>query len=272
MASAEHNPAQTPAEYVTHHLHHLVSGNEGGFIALDNWHLDTLIFSTVLGLIFLTVFRLAAVRATSGVPGKLQNFVESIAEFVDNAVKDNFHGARSFVTPLALTIFVWVFLWNSMDLLPVDGIPWIWAQIQGAMGHDPHHAYIRVVPSADMSATFALSISVFILIFVYSFKGKGAGGFAKEFLTHPFGAKMLPANLLLNTVEYLARPLSLALRLFGNLYAGELIFILIALLPWWAQIVPGLGWAIFHILVVTLQAFIFMTLTIVYLSMAYEHH
>jgi F-type H+-transporting ATPase subunit a len=268
MASAEHSPA----EYVTHHLKHLSSSHDDAFISMDAWHIDTLIFSTVLGLVFLTLFRIVAVRATSGVPGKLQNFVEVLIEFVDNSVKDSFHGARSFVAPLALTIFCWVFLWNCMDLLPVDLIPKIWAGIYGAMGHDPAHAYIRVVPSADMSATFALSLSVFILIFVYSFKGKGAGGFAKEFLTHPFGAWMLPFNVILNTVEYLAKPMSLALRLFGNLYAGELIFILIALLPWWAQVIPGLGWAIFHILVVTLQAFIFMTLTIVYLSMAYEHH
>ncbi|PPE73248.1 F0F1 ATP synthase subunit A [Solimonas fluminis] len=264
--------AASPAEYVTHHLKHLSSGHDDAFITMSAWHIDTLIISTLLGLAFLTLFRIAAVRATEGVPGKLQNFVEILVEFVDNSVKDSFHGNRAFIAPLALTIFCWVFLWNCMDLLPVDGIPLLWAQIYGAMGHDPAHAYIRVVPSADMSATFALSISVFILIFVYSFKGKGVKGFTVEFLTHPFGAKLLPANVILNTVEYLAKPMSLALRLFGNLYAGELIFILIALLPWWAQIIPGLGWAIFHILVVTLQSFIFMTLTIVYLSMAYEHH
>lgn len=264
--------AASPAEYVTHHLKHLSSGHDDAFITMSNWHIDTLIVSTLLGFAFLTLFRIVAVRATQGVPGKLQNFVEILVEFVDNSVKDSFHGNRSFIAPLALTIFCWVFLWNCMDLIPVDLFPLLWAQVYGAMGHDPAHAYIRVVPSADMSATFALSISVFILIFVYSFKGKGVKGFTLEFLTHPFGAKLLPANVILNTVEYLAKPMSLALRLFGNLYAGELIFILIALLPWWAQVIPGLGWAIFHILVVTLQAFIFMTLTIVYLSMAYESH
>ena len=281
MASAE----KTPAEYVTHHLQHLTYAGDDKFISLTAWHLDTLIFSTLLGLVFLTLFRYVAVRATSGVPGKLQAAIEFVVEFVDNSVKDSFHGNRAFVAPLALTIFVWVFLWNCMDFLPVDLLPEIWAQATAAAGHDPHHAYLRVVPSADMSATFALSISVFILIFVYSFKGKGAGGFAKEFLTHPFGPYMLPANVLLNVVEYLARPMSLALRLFGNLYAGELIFILIALLgmAWTGpnalsiglfggQIIAGLAWALFHLLVVTLQAFIFMTLTIVYLSMAYEHH
>ena len=260
----------SPAEYVTHHLKHWSSGHDHGFITMSDWHIDTLIISTLLGLAFLTLFRIAAVRATSGVPGKLQNFVEILVDFVDNSVKDSFHGNRAFVAPLSLTIFVWVFLWNCMDFLPVDGIPMLWASIHSLAGMDPAHAYIRAVPSADMSATFALSISVFLLIFVYSFKGKGVGGYVKEFLTHPFGPWLLPFNVILNFVETLARPLSLALRLFGNLYAGELIFILIALLPWWAQIIPGLGWAIFHILVVTLQSFIFMTLTIVYLSMAHE--
>lgn len=264
--SAEGEAPKSAAEYVAHHLHHLTSNPaDAGFIALNAWHIDTLFFSTVLGLIFLTVFRMAAVRATSGVPGKLQNFVEVLVEFVDNSVKDSFHGDRSFVAPFALTIFCWVFLWNCMDLVPVDLLPTI--------GEDfLHLPALRVVPSADMSATFALSLSVFFFIFWYSFKSKGVVGFAKEFLTHPFGPKLLPFNIILNTVEYLAKPLSLALRLFGNLYAGELIFILIALLPWWAQVVPGLGWMIFHILVVTLQSFIFMTLTIVYLSMANENH
>jgi F-type H+-transporting ATPase subunit a len=257
----------SPAEYVTHHLKHWSSGHDTGFITLTDWHLDTLLLSTVLGIAFLTLFRIAAVRATAGVPGKLQNFVEVLIEFVDNAVKDGFHGSRAFLAPLALTILVWTFLWNCMDLIPVDLPPSIAKHVFGL-------EYFRAVPSADMSATFALSLSVFALIIFYSFKGKGALGFAKEFLTHPFGSNplLIPANLILNTVELLAKPLSLGLRLFGNLYAGELIFILIALLPWWAQLVPGFGWAVFHILVVTLQAFIFMTLTIVYISMAYEHH
>ncbi len=257
----------SPAEYVTHHLKHWSSGTDSGFITLTDWHYDTLLLSTVIGLGFLTLFRMAAVRATSGVPGKLQNFVEVLVDFVDNAVKDGFHGSRAFLAPLALTIFVWTFLWNCMDLIPVDLPPMIAKHVFGL-------EYFRAVPSADMSATFALSLSVFGLIIFYSFKGKGALGFAKEFLTHPFGSNplLIPANLILNTVELLAKPLSLALRLFGNLYAGELIFILIALLPWWAQVIPGFGWAVFHILVVTLQAFIFMTLTIVYISMAYEHH
>ncbi|HAC34338.1 MAG TPA: F0F1 ATP synthase subunit A [Gammaproteobacteria bacterium] len=253
--------ASSPAEYVNHHLTFLQSGE--GFMAVN---LDTLFFSTLLGLIFIALFGLAARRATSGVPGKLQNFVEVIVEFIDTSVKESFHGPRDFVAPLALTIFVWTFLWNLMDLVPVDLLPEA-GQLLGL-------EYLRVVPSADMSATFALSISVFFLILIYSVKGKGWGGFAKEMLFHPFGSfpLLIPANLLLNIVEMLAKPLSLSLRLFGNLYAGELIFILIALLPWWAQWVPGLGWAIYHILVITLQAFIFMTLTVVYLSLAYEEH
>lgn len=253
--------ASSTAEYVNHHLTFLTSGE--GVTALN---LDTLFFSTLLGLLFIGVFGLAARRATSGVPGPLQNFVEVIVEFVDTSVKEGFQGPREFIAPLALTIFVWTFLWNLMDLIPVDLLPLV--------GQQMGLPYLRVVPSADMSATFALSISVFILILIYSIKGKGWGGFAKEMLYHPFGSfpLLIPANLLLNIVELLAKPLSLALRLFGNLYAGELIFILIALLPWWAQWVPGLGWAIYHILVITLQAFIFMTLTIVYLSLAYEKH
>ena len=253
--------ASSPAEYVNHHLTFLTMGE--GMMAVN---LDTLFFSTLLGLVFITVFGLAARRATSGVPGKLQNFVEVIVEFIDTSVKESFHGPREFVAPLALTIFVWTFLWNLMDLVPVDLLP-----IVGSWFGLP---YLRVVPAADMSATFALSISVFVLILIYSVKGKGWVGFAKEMLFHPFGKfpLLVPANLLLNTVELLAKPLSLSLRLFGNLYAGELIFILIALLPWWAQWVPGLGWAIYHILVITLQAFIFMVLTVVYLSLAYEEN
>lgn len=261
---------KTAADYVSHHLHHLSSHpHDTGFITLDAWHIDTLFFSTLLGLVFVLVFRSVASRATTGVPGKLQTAVEMVYEFIDNAVKSSFEGSRAFMAPLALTIFCWVLLWNAMDWLPVDLLPSVGETVFGLPA-------LRVVPSADMSATFALSLSVFILIFVYSFKSKGAGGFLKEFLFHPFGPWLLPANVVLNFVELLAKPISLALRLFGNLYAGELIFILIALLPWWAQPFAGLPWALFHLLVVVLQAFIFMTLTIVYLGMANtkpeEHH
>jgi F-type H+-transporting ATPase subunit a len=244
-------------DYIVHHLTNLTVGQ--GFWTL---HLDTLIFSVVLGLVFFFVFRRAAVRATAGVPGGLQNFVEILVEFADRQVKDTFHGRSELIAPLALTIFCWVFLWNFMDLVPVDLLP-LFAGWVGV-------PYLRVVPSTDMNATFGLSLTVLVLIIFYSFKIKGPIGYAKEFLTHPFGPYLFPANLLLNIVELLAKPLSLSLRLFGNLYAGEMIFILIALLPWWIQPLLSWPWAVFHILIITLQAFIFMVLTIVYLSMAHE--
>jgi F-type H+-transporting ATPase subunit a len=249
--------APSASEYIVHHLTNLQTG--GGFWTL---HIDTLVFSLTLGGVFALLFRRAARRATAGAPGALQNFVEILVEFVDRQVKDAFHGRSALIAPLALTIFCWVFLWNAMDLVPVDLLP----AAAGWLGVP----YLRVVPSTDMNATFALSLSVFVLIVFYSFKIKGAGGYAREFLTHPFGPYLFPANVLLNLVELVAKPLSLSLRLFGNLYAGEMIFILIALLPWWLQPVLSWPWAVFHILIITLQAFIFMVLTIVYLSMAHE--
>lgn len=250
-------------DYIVHHLTNLTVG--AGFWT---FHLDTLFFSVALGLTLLVLFRLAAVRATSGVPGGLQNFVETLVEFVDRQVKDTFHGQSALIAPLALTIFCWVFLWNAMDLVPVDALP----EPAKALGVP----YLRVVPSTDLNATFGLSITVFLLIIFYSIKIKGPVGYAREFLTHPFGPYLFPANLILNIVELVAKPVSLGLRLFGNLYAGEMIFILIALLygaGWLLGAFAGvlqLGWAIFHLLVITLQAFIFMVLTIVYLSMAHE--
>jgi F-type H+-transporting ATPase subunit a len=249
--------AGNPTEYIVHHLTNLTVGK--GFWAL---HLDTLFFSIVLGLVFFFLFRRVAVRATAGVPGGLQNFVEIMVEFADRQVKDTFHGKSELIAPLALTIFCWVFLWNLMDLIPVDLLP----KVAGWFGVH----YLRVVPSTDLNATFGLSLTVLLLIIFYSLKIKGPIGYGKEFLTHPFGPYFFPANLLLNVVELIAKPLSLSLRLFGNLYAGEMIFILIALLPWWIQPLLSWPWAIFHILVITLQAFIFMVLTIVYLSMAHE--
>ena len=204
--------------YIVHHLTPLSVGE--GFWSL---HLDTLFFSAFLGALFLWFFKSAAEKATTGVPGLVQNFAEMMIEFVDTQVKDTFHGRSKLIAPLGLTIFCWVFLWNSMDLIPVDLLP----LIGSAMGIE----YLRVVPSTDLNATFALSISVFCLIIFYSILIKGPWGFAKELMFHPFGPWMLPFNLLLKLVEELAKPISLALRLFGNLYAGELIFILIALLP-----------------------------------------
>lgn len=257
--------AGSTAEYITHHLTFLTTGD--GFW---NVHLDTLFFSLVAGAIFLYYFRKAAKNATTGVPGKWQCFVEMIIEWVNGVVKDNFHGPRHEVGPLALTIFCWVFIMNAIDLIPVDFPP----QFASLLGID----YLRAVPSADISATLGLSIGVFFLIIFYTIKSKGFGGFVKEYTLHPFNHwAFIPVNFLLEVVTLLAKPISLAFRLFGNMYAGELIFILIAVMYMAESIVPQmLGvplqiiWAIFHILVITLQAFIFMMLTIVYLSIGYN--
>lgn len=245
--------------YIVHHLTPLSVGE--GFWTL---HLDTLFISVALGGFFLLLFKKVADNATAGIPGPFQNFAEMLVEFVDTQVKDAFHGKSALIAPLSLSIFVWIWLMNFMDLLPVDLLP----LIGGAIGLE----YLRVVPSTDLNATFGMSISVFFLIIFYSIKVKGGIGFAKEMLLSPFGKWMIPFNLLLKVVEEIARPVSLALRLFGNLYAGELIFILIALLPWYIQPVLGFPWAVFHILIITLQAFIFMVLTIVYLCLAHEDH
>lgn len=261
-------------EYIGHHLEHLRVGE--GFWTL---HLDTLLMSTSLGLIGMFLFWRVARRATAGVPGRGQAMIEMIVEFVDGQVKELIHGDRRFVAPLALTIFVWVFLMNSMDFLPLD-LPGIVAGWFGAH-------YFRVVPTADVNATFAMSLTVLLLILVYSFKSKGVGGYVHELFTAPFGSNpvLWIPNFALNLVELLAKPVSLAMRLFGNMYAGELVFMLIALLgASWAgftlgsslsflgQLVAGSVWAIFHILIVTLQAFIFMVLTVVYIAGAQEHH
>ena len=240
-----------------------------GFWAI---HVDSMLWSIGLGILFVWLFRVAAKKATTGVPGGLQNFVEIMVEFVDRSVKETFHGRSPLIAPLALTIFCWIFLMNLMDLVPVDFIPRL-AQI--IAGDD--HFYFKVVPTTDVNVTLGMSLSVFFLIIFYSIKVKGVGGFLGELTLHPFSSKnfvvqalLIPVNLILEGVSLLARPVSLALRLFGNLYAGELIFILIALLPLWAQWTLSVPWAIFHILIITLQAFIFMMLTIVYMSMAHE--
>jgi len=250
---------QGVGEYVVHHLQGWTVGQ--GFFAL---HLDTIAISLALGLVFVVLFALAARRATSGVPGRFQNAIEWVVEFVESQVKDSYHHASRLIGPMALTIFMWVFFFNAMDLLPVDLAPAI-AKLFGV-------EHFRVVPSTDLNTTFALSLSVFILLFVYNFKFKGIGGFAKEMLTKPFGVWLAPVNLAFQLVELLAKPISLALRLFGNMYAGELIFMLVAVLPPFIQPLIGLPWAIFHILIITLQAFIFMVLSVVYLSLAAEEH
>jgi F-type H+-transporting ATPase subunit a len=270
--------ASNSSEYIQHHLQHLAVnlGEEGGFWT---FHLDTMFFSIGLGLIFVATFWWAARKATAGVPGKWQNFVEIVVDFVNTQVKDCFHGRNPLIAPLALTIFIWIFLMNFMDLLPVDLLP--------VMGEWLGLDYLRVVPTTDVNLTFGLALGVFILILFYSVRVKGPGAFIKELTLHPFNHwSLIPFNLILETVGLLAKPISLSLRLFGNLYAGELIFILLAIMSlnfasitsvtdtslFILQVLLALGWAIFHILVITLQAFIFMVLTIVYLSMAHEEH
>jgi F-type H+-transporting ATPase subunit a len=244
--------------------------SDAGFWA---WHVDTLAWSIGLGLLFLFIFRSVAKKATTGVPSKMQAFVELIVEFVDDNVKSTFHGKSALIAPLALTIFVWVLLMNLMDLVPVDLLPTIAGLIgSSAFGMDPHDVYMKAVPTTDLNLTFALAAGVFILIIYYSIKMKGIGGFTKELTMQPFGHPLfIPVNFILETVTLLARPLSLALRLFGNLYASELIFILIATIGYF-QLPLHFMWAVFHILVLPLQAFIFMMLTIVYLSLACEDH
>ena len=270
---AGQGPANS-TEYITHHLTHLKVGE--GFWTI---HVDTMFMSVLMGVLALGLFWMAARKATAGVPGKWQAFVEMVVEFVDTQVKEVFHLDRRFLAPVALTIFLWVFFMNAMDLLPLD-LPGV---VAGWFGLH----YWRVVPTADVNTTFAMSITVLVIVIAFSFKAKGAGGYAHELFTAPFGSHpvLWIPNFLLNLVELLSKPVSLAMRLFGNMYAGELVFMLIALLgASWAgftfgsslsmigQILAGSAWAIFHILIITLQAFIFMVLTIVYTAMATEHH
>lgn len=247
------------AEYINHHLSHLSIGS--GFWTL---HLDTLAISWIIGVSFLLVFYITARRATPGVPSKLQNFVEMMLDMVSKQVTDTYHGKSKLIAPLSLTIFMWVFLMNAMDLLPVDLLP--------RLAHLVGIKYLRAVPTADPNLTLGMSLSVFLLIIGFNFANKGFVGVIKEITCKPFGVWFMPLNIFIKLIEEFAKPVSLGLRLFGNLYAGELIFILIALLPWWAQWPFGGAWSIFHILIITIQAFVFMMLTIVYLSLAEESH
>ncbi len=283
----------TSGEYIKHHLtnwtygqhpdgtwgfaHSAAEAKEMGFWAI---HVDSMLWSIGIGLLFLYLFRKVAKTITSDTPNGWQNFVEWIFDFIDDNVRGSFSGGKNdVVAPLALTIFIWVFLMNLMDLVPVDLLPRL-AQEAGAFffGADPHHVYFKVVPTTDPNVTFGMALAVFVLMLYYSFKIKGVGGFLGELAFQPFGKAGLPANLILEGISLISKPVSLALRLFGNLYAGEMIFILIALLysggvAW--GVLGGflqLGWAIFHILIITLQAFIFMVLTIVYLDMAHQEH
>ncbi len=276
--------AHTSGEYIKHHLQNLTFGQHPdgtwgvahsteeakamGFWAIN---LDSMGFAIVLGLLFLLLFRSAAKKATTGVPSGLQNFVEWVVEFIDNSVRGSFSHKNALVAPLAMTVFLWVFLMNFMDLLPIDWLPYA-ATLAGV-------PYLKVVPSTDPNVTFGLSLTVFALVLYYSVKMKGPGGFFAELAFQPFPKFLFPVNLLLEGVGLIAKPISLALRLFGNMYAGEMIFILIALMFSGGVLLGVFGgvlqwaWAVFHILIITLQAFIFMTLTIVYLDMAHsEHH
>jgi F-type H+-transporting ATPase subunit a len=258
--------ALTPGQYIQHHLEHLTLnlktftiGEGGGFWTLN---LDTFLVSLVLGLLMIGTMRYVATRMKP-VPTGMQNAVEIVLEFVGNSVKEIFHHKSTMIPALALTIFIWIFLMNAMDLLPVDLIP----KLLSYVGVE----HFKAVPSADPNATFAMSISIFLLIIFFNIKVK-RHHLLKEMFTQPFGPWMFPINFAFRLVEECVKPLSLALRLFGNMFAGELIFILIAILPWWVQWPPGAIWAIFHILIITLQAFLFMMLTIIYLSMAHDSH
>jgi len=270
--------AETPAQYIAHHIQNLTFGKhpdgswgiahsakeaqEMGFWAIN---LDSMGWSIALGVLFLWLFRRVAVSVSVENPGRWQNFVEWLVEFVDNSVKDTFHGKNLLIAPLALTLFVWIFLMNLMDLVPVDILPLLF-ESAGV-------PYMKVVPTTDVNITFGLSISVFFMVLFYNLKVKGFGGYAGDLLTKPFGPKLFFVNLPLQMVEIFSKPLSHSLRLFGNMFAGELIFVLIAgLLPFYLQWAMSVPWAIFHILIITLQAYIFMMLTIVYLNEAYESH
>jgi F-type H+-transporting ATPase subunit a len=269
MAEAGHSAG----DYIAHHLQHLTvckqdgewvwNHCQGNFWAIN---VDSMFFSIVLGLVLIWLFRGVARRATSGVPDRMQTVIETVVGFVDKSVGDTFsHPPKSpVIAPLALTLFVWIFLMNAMDLIPVDWLPW--AASQAGVG------YLRAVPTADVNITFAMGISVFLLTLFYSIRMKGFGGFTRELTLQPFNHwAAVPFNFALEGVALIAKPVSLSLRLFGNLYAGELIFMLIALLGIW-QLPLHFGWAVFHLLIVLLQAFIFMMLTVVYLSQAHEHH
>ncbi|KRE94435.1 ATP synthase F0F1 subunit A [Frateuria sp. Soil773] len=269
-------------EYIQHHLHHNTLVLDDGSNPFMRLHLDSLVVAFALGVLFCLWFWLKARRATAGVPSKGQAFVEMIVEFVDTQVKDTFHGDRRTITPLALSIFMWVTFMNTMDLLPLDAPGWSVKAVAGAEA--AHHTFFRWVPTADLNTTVGLSVAVFFIIIAHGMKAKGGFGFGKELLTAPFHAEslgvklvLMPFNFLLNLVEYLSKPVSLAMRLFGNMYGGELVFMLIAgLFASWISFVPGVlfntAWGIFHILIILLQAFIFMMLTIVYIATAREHH
>ncbi|MEC5211944.1 F-type H+-transporting ATPase subunit a [Polaromonas sp. CG_9.5] len=290
--------APTSGEYIQHHLQHLQTNfslesvKQSSIVDFSLFNLDSLIYSVLLGVIGCFFLWRAARKATSGVPGRFQAAVEILSEMVDSQAKGVIHNpkSRKLVSPLALTVFVWIFLMNAMDMLPVDAIPRIWAMLYGAAGHDPEHAYMRVVPTADLSTTLGLSVSVLLVCLVYNIKIKGIGGWSHELIAAPFGDHwfLYPINFLMQMIEFTAKTVSHGMRLFGNMFAGELVFMLIALMGGvWAwqfnpltgmfwlgfgHVVAGTVWSIFHILVITLQAFIFMMLTLIYVGQAHDSH
>ena len=290
MAAEAHATQQGPTagEYIVHHLTHARNKEMTGPFDLTVVHWDSMFFSILIGVVACFLLWRAASKATSGVPGRFQAAVEILVEMVESQAKGIVHNAtsRKLISPLALTVFVWIFLLNAMDLLPVDLLPLIWEKIVGATGGDPHHAYLRSVPTADLSVTMGLSLSVLIVCLVYNVKIKGFGGWVHELFSAPFGDHwaLYPFNFLMQVIEFVAKTVSHGMRLFGNMYAGELIFLLIALLggAWTLSatgislallhIVAGSAWAVFHILIITLQAFVFMMLTLVYIGQAHDSH
>jgi F-type H+-transporting ATPase subunit a len=290
--AAEHGAegGQTAGEYIVHHLTHLSNKDmaAGSPFDLSVVHWDSVVFSGLIGLMACFLLWKAASKATSGVPGRFQAAVEILVELVESQAKGIVHNAtsRKLVSPLALTVFVWIFLLNAMDLLPVDLLPFIWEKIVGATGGDAHHAYLRSVPTADLSVTMGLSLGVLVTCLAYNVKVKGLGGWVHELFAAPFGDHwaLYPFNFLMQVIEFVAKTVSHGMRLFGNMYAGELIFLLIALLGGaftlsaggfglaLLHIVAGSAWAIFHILIITLQAFVFMMLTLVYIGQAHDSH
>ncbi|MFO1226964.1 F0F1 ATP synthase subunit A [Roseateles sp.] len=286
MAAEGHAAAApTAGEYINHHLKHAQSAHQNGLFDFSVVNLDSLFFSILLGVLGCFLLWRAAKSATSGVPGRFQAAVEILVEIVADQAKGIVHNAnsRKLVAPLALTVFVWIFLMNAMDLLPVDLLPLIWQSVTG-----DHHAYLRVVPTADLSMALGLSVGVLITCLVYNVKIKGAGGWAHELVSAPFGDKvwLYPINFAMQLVEFAAKTISHGMRLFGNMYAGELIFLLIALMGGaWASVGPvggvllaaghilaGFVWAAFHLIIITLQAFVFMMLTLVYIGQAHDAH
>jgi F-type H+-transporting ATPase subunit a len=269
--------AENASEYIVHHLGHLSTHKQGFIVDMSVVNLDTLFWSITMGLVTLAILFKAARSATSGVPGRFQAFIEMMVEMVEEQSKSIVHGDRTFIAPLALTVFVWVVLMNSLDFLPVD-LP---SHVIGWLGLGERIDHHRIVPTADLNGTLGMSFGVLLLMLFYGLKIKGGGGFVHELFTAPFGDKIIlyPFNFLLNLIEYAAKSISLGMRLFGNMYAGELIFMLIALMGatsipalWGLHFLAGLAWAIFHILIVILQGFIFMMLTLVYIGQAHEGH